>query len=244
MKSTFTVVILLGLSTVGDCVRTIKVRNNCTHTVWTAIANSSESLAPVPYKGGWEQKPNTIIEANVEDYFAGNLWGRTFCTFDAKGNGTCLTGDCGKGLNCEGAGGVGPYTMAEVSLNSTDEANTDFFDVSLVNGYNLPMRIWNDKNCGGLGHCLNDLNAKCPPELQKKNGTRVVGCFSPCDAFKTNETCCDGTDENVKCPPTKFSTFYQQGCPGAYSLPQNGPDSSQVLECDIKLRATYTVQFC
>jgi hypothetical protein len=69
-------------------------------------------------------------------------------------------------MQCEGAGGVPPASLFEITLDGAN--GMDFYDVSLVDGYNLPMRvtaIGGTGNCGSPG-CTSDLNAVCPKEQQ------------------------------------------------------------------------------
>ena len=54
--------------------------------------------------------------------------------------------------------GAGPVTVAEFSLGASDGA--DFVDVSLVDGFNLPVRISNNKGCP-TSDCPVDLNPNC-----------------------------------------------------------------------------------
>lgn len=71
--------------------------------------------------------------------WSGRFWGRSGCSFDSTGQGSCSTGDCGSGqIECNGAGAAPPATLIEFTLNGGD--NKDFYDVSLVDGYNLPVR--------------------------------------------------------------------------------------------------------
>lgn len=84
--------------------------------------------------------------------------------FDASGRGKCATGDCGGSLFCNGAGGAPPATLAEITLT----AEQDFYDVSLVDGYNLPIAIRPFKGTGKCSYagCVSDLNVMCPVGLQ------------------------------------------------------------------------------
>ena len=70
--------------------------------------------------------------------WGGRFWGRTGCVFDADGAGSCETADCGK-AKCGGAGGKPPATLAEFQLAGF--GGKDFYDISLVDGYNLPMSV-------------------------------------------------------------------------------------------------------
>eukprot|EP01018_Ginkgo_biloba_P023078 Gb_07677 [translate_table: standard] len=66
----------------------------------------------------------------------GRFWGRTGCNFDGSGRVSCKTGDCGGLLNCQGWGHV-TATLAEYALNQYQ--NQDFYDISLVDGFNLRL---------------------------------------------------------------------------------------------------------
>ncbi|CAN1134848.1 Thaumatin-like protein 1a [Linum perenne] len=106
--------------------------NKCPFTVWPATLSG----------GGVPQLPNTgseIIEV-PPNWSSGRFWGRTGCSVDATGKFTCLTGDCASGqVSCNGAGGIPPVTLAEFTLGGA--GGLDFFDISLVDGFNLPVSI-------------------------------------------------------------------------------------------------------
>ena len=42
-------------------------------------------------------------------------------------------------MRCNGAGGVPPVTLAEITLNGA--GGLDFYDVSLVDGFNVPVQV-------------------------------------------------------------------------------------------------------
>jgi hypothetical protein len=77
----------------------------------------------------------------VADNWGGRFWARTGCNFNQNGQGHCATGDCGDKLQCRGAGGVPPATLAEVTLKG--DRGQDFYDVSLVDGFNVPVQVRN-----------------------------------------------------------------------------------------------------
>jgi hypothetical protein len=76
---------------------------------------------------------------NVADNWAGRFWARTGCNFNRNGQGRCVTGDCGNKLQCNGAGGVPPVTLAEVTLRGA--GGLDYYDISLVDGFNVPVQV-------------------------------------------------------------------------------------------------------
>ncbi|KAJ1399299.1 Thaumatin, conserved site [Sesbania bispinosa] len=81
----------------------------------------------------------------VPEGWSGRIWGRQGCCFDPKtGKGSCETGDCAGLLKCGGIGGVPPATLVEMTLG-TPQSGLHFYDVSLVDGFNLPVSM---NTCG------------------------------------------------------------------------------------------------
>ncbi|KAF8412299.1 hypothetical protein HHK36_000260 [Tetracentron sinense] len=77
----------------------------------------------------------------------------------------------------------------------------DFYDISLVDGFNLPMDFSpTTGNCRGI-RCSADINEQCPNELKAAGG-----CNNPCTVFKTDEYCCNS---GTSCGPTTFSKFFK-----------------------------------
>ncbi|EFJ14496.1 hypothetical protein SELMODRAFT_35487, partial [Selaginella moellendorffii] len=115
----------------------------------------------------------------------------------------CDTGE----LECRGIGGQPPFTIAELTLDGSDRS--DFYDVSLVDGYNLPVRIVPvHRNCTAAG-CHSDVNSNCPMELRVlgRNGDVVR---SACSVFQTDRFCCRGlSSEPSTCAPTIYSKMFK-----------------------------------
>jgi hypothetical protein len=152
------------------------------------------------------------------------MWGRTLCGQDSSsGTFACATGDCGSGtVECSGRGATPPATLAEFTLAGSAGEN-DFYDVSLVDGYNVPMLVSpaaaaNGSSCQPTG-CPADLNASCPPELRVVGASgATVACRSACETFGTADYCCSGAHGTpATCAPTAYSRFFKAGCPLAYS---------------------------
>jgi hypothetical protein len=77
-----------------------------------------------------------------------------------------------------------PATLAEFKLNG--DGGQDFYDVSNVDGSNLPVRISNNKGCP-TPSCGVDLNPGCPDDRMKvrdQNGI-TIGCLSACQVCTT-----------------------------------------------------------
>jgi hypothetical protein len=151
---------------------------------------------------------------------------------------------------CGGIGGKTPATLAEFTL-SAGPPDPDFYDLSLVDGYNLPMAIaplegTYTKSPGAPNDCLiptctHDLNASCPAELQQRNGAgQVVGCLSACERFRSDEFCCAGAHNTpATCPPFSYSRTFKAACPTAYSYAYD--DATSTFTCKGE---DYAIWFC
>ncbi|KAK8563518.1 hypothetical protein V6N12_035664 [Hibiscus sabdariffa] len=151
---------------------------------------------------------------------------------NVNGKFQCQTGDCASGqIPCNGAGGIPPVTLAEFTLAANN--GQDFFDISLVDGFNLPLSIAPQLGSGGCTpvSCSANMNAVCPPELQVKGSDGgVVACNSACLAFNQPQYCCTesyGTPQT--CPPTNYSNIFKSQCPQAYSYAYD--DTTALASC-------------
>jgi hypothetical protein len=228
-----------------DGVRQLVVINQCKQTIWVAIG----SQQAVPDGGGFQldadQTRTLTLPAGM---WSGRLWGRTGCAFGGT-MGRCETGDCAGRLGCGPVGGKTPATLAEITFSGSPAA-PDFYDISLVDGYNLPMAMGPlpgsfQRSPGGAYDCLtpscvSDLNASCPPELRLVEGGRVVGCLSACEKFQTDELCCKGAHSTPEtCGPSGFSRTFKAACPTAYSYAYDDPTSTFTCRGE-----DYAIWFC
>ncbi|EFJ38798.1 hypothetical protein SELMODRAFT_402999 [Selaginella moellendorffii] len=216
---------------------TIAINNSCPFPVWPGWISGEGGELP---QLGAQLESMQSMQLDVPRGWGGRFWGRTGCLFDtATGRGTCQTGDCGNSLACGAAGGIPPVTLTEFKLNGYDAR--DFYDVSLVDGYNLPVRVTpSDARCPAVG-CHSDVNANCPRELQVAIHGRVVGCKSACEAFQTDAFCCRGAhSQSQSCSPTQYSRIFKQHCPQAYSYAYD--DLSSTFTC--ASGAGYAIEFC
>ena len=98
--------------------------------------------------GGVQLKPGQAINITAPKGWSGRFWGRRGCSFDSSGSRMCITRDCGGKFKCAGAGGAPPASLAEFTLDSPEG---DFYDLSLVDGYNMPMSIFSPpEDLGGV----------------------------------------------------------------------------------------------
>jgi hypothetical protein len=229
--------------------RTVSFENKCAYTVWAGALNGDPKYE-LPANGGWKLDPGQKFDVTVSTEWAGRFWGRTGCTFDASGKGACATADCGGKLACSGSGGKPPATLAEFKFGGF--GGKDFYDISLVDGYNLPMGVApkpgtftvSDPNdmydCGSPG-CTSDLNATCPPDLQKTDASgKVIACLSACEKYGTDAYCCKGANNTPDtCPPTNYSMIFKTACPTAYSYAYD--DKTSTFTCKGR---DYIITFC
>ncbi|XP_050230238.1 pathogenesis-related thaumatin-like protein 3.5 [Mercurialis annua] len=216
--------------------------NKCTYPVWPGIlSNAGTSQLPTT---GFALQPGESNALEVPVSWSGRLWGRTVCAFDQAGKFSCATGDCGSStVECSGDGAAPPATLAEFTLNGAN--GLDFYDVSLVDGYNLPMLIspqgGTSGNCTITG-CSVALNNACPSELKvmdSENGENIA-CKSACEAFGNPEYCCSGDYGNPNtCKPSSYSEFFKNACPRAYSYAYD--DGTSTFTCG---GADYQITFC
>ncbi|XP_021289809.1 thaumatin-like protein 1b [Herrania umbratica] len=218
---------------------TFTLNNNCPFTVWPGILTSS---GPQLSTTGFELASKVPFILDVPATWSGRLWARTQCTND-NGKFQCATGDCASGqVSCGGAGGIPPASLAEFTLAANN--GQDFYDISLVDGFNLPLSIapqGGSRGCTPVS-CTANVNAVCPQELQVKGSDGgVVACQSACLAFNQSQYCCTGAFSTPDtCPPTNYSNIFKSQCPQAYSYAYD--DKSGLVTCTGG--ANYLITFC
>nr|ASA45586.1 PR5 protein [Lilium hybrid cultivar] len=238
--ATFT--LFISLESMGSFSATFTITNNCDYTVWPGILSNAGTA--VLATTGFSLNKGESRTLDVPAAWSGRLWGRTLCTTDTTtGNFACGTGDCGSNnIECSGGGAIPPATLAEFTLSGND--NKDFYDVSLVDGYNLPMAVvpqgGGGNNCTAAG-CLVQLNGACPAELKVVMSSESVACRSACDAFGSPQYCCKGDYGNSNiCKPTVYSEFFKNACPRAYSYAYD--DATSTFTCSSGTE--YSITFC
>lgn len=188
----------------------------------------------------------------VDDGWQGAWFGRTNCSFK-NGLGSCETGDCvgpdlWGHLQCGGVGSSAPATKGEMNMDKA--TGVDWYDVSLVDGFNLPMEItptvYNSAyvtanlsdhfRCRSAG-CLNVTTlTSCPKSLQYKPNSKVVGCEDDCTlATKLHETnpimYSDAIVKAFCCPDTDYCSPLNP-CKAGSTCPAWKKDPSTCKTCD------------
>src|SRR5436305_428342 len=167
--------------------RTFYVKNSCSHDIWVgAMATPSANASGVypRWKGpggathAWRlahgETGTVVIPATT--WISGRIWARTGCkgdwntNFSLAGQAACVTGDCGGYRACQTAkyaiSGIPGVTLAEFTLQTTDN-----YDVSNVDGFNVPVAVapcpanqpvqppppYSYESCGTAGSCYTSM---------------------------------------------------------------------------------------
>ncbi|MHB9860244.1 thaumatin family protein [Streptomyces sp. YIM S03343] len=195
--------------------RLITVVNRTSKTVWAVVTNTAV------YPSGRKLAPGQSMSVAVANNWGGRIWGRTGCASTAASH--CASGDCTS--VCDGPNP--PTTLGEFTFDAY--AGMDFYDVSMVDGSNLPMYInvshtttVDPVSSAGCykGVCTTPVN--CPTAMQSVSGGQVIGCKPPCAAFGGDTYCCRGKwAGRENCVPSKwpvdYTRVFKRAAPYAYS---------------------------
>ncbi|XP_065856593.1 thaumatin-like protein 1b [Euphorbia lathyris] len=217
---------------------TISFTNKCSYTVWPATLTGGGK--PQLSTTGFMLATGATQSVDVPAPFTGRFWGRTQCSTDSSGKFTCGAGDCASGqVACNGAGGIPPATLIEFTLAAN--AGQDFYDVSLVDGFNVPASVSPTGGACKSASCPGNVNSVCPPELQVTGPSGVIACKSACEQFNQPQYCCTGGfGSPTTCKPTSYSTIFKIQCPEAYSYAYD--DQSSLFSCTGG--SNYAISFC
>ena len=211
--------------------------NQMSQTIWVAAApNASTPLAAT----GWVLPAGQSVTITTPNNLNTRFWGRTGCVFDSAGAGHCQTGDCGGLFQCKGWGTI-PATLAEVNFDAWD--GLDFYDVSMVDGSNVPMWINITRSSGGTTDKISQNGCvpagctkpvDCPSALDVTAGGAVVGCISACARLGGDQYCCRGQwSARSACDPAKwpvdYAAVFKSAEPYAYSYADD--DATSVFTC-------------
>lgn len=124
-------------TTICDNIRCGPDKNKCDKG--TPLVDGGGFKLDADLKPGAQMKHTTTVVANWQ----GAFWGRTGCSGTADDftctGGTCRSNVDGKGkLQCGGSGIAPPSTKGEINF---DQGGFDTYDISIVDGFDVPMAI-------------------------------------------------------------------------------------------------------
>ncbi|KAF9513080.1 hypothetical protein BS47DRAFT_1344596 [Hydnum rufescens UP504] len=249
--STATIALALALSANS---RTFTVNNACPFTIWPAVFTDLNVGTAVPNVAtGWTAAPHTSVSFSVpNNWAAGRIWARRNCDFSSNpGPNSCLDGGCNGGLECDPHTGTGvpPATLTEFTLSASD--GLDYYDVSLVDGYNLPVAITSSAGCH-IANCPVDLGPNCPAYLKGPFDSTgfPVGCKSDClvDPDPSNSpSCCSGSyNTAATCPSSGVPSYqyFKSNCPNSYVYAYDESSGTALWTCPSSSNSDYTITFC
>ncbi|CAG7823365.1 unnamed protein product, partial [Allacma fusca] len=236
-------------ASISDAGHRMTVVNRCPQIVWVGTFGDNE----IPAGGGFRLNPGQSNTFDVRyKWLSGRIWGRTGC--DSSGR-NCDTGDCGA-TNCRGRTTFDAVTLAEFGLD-TNFMDLDFWDISQVDGFNLPMSIRPISGTVKEGNkcrpkqaiqCKFNM-AACPQKFRQfsnKNG-KLVACKSACTESRQDRFCCPehkGFNRH-NCPqPTDESRIFKNQCPDAYSHAYDDETSLFACQSATPGSSSYEVVFC
>jgi hypothetical protein len=182
----------------------IQVYNNCSETIWLAsCGNCKTQTNPCPeyfdppQGANVEAAPRDHLLFHVDKGWAGRFWQRTGCKFNKDG--LCDGGDCCDAGGCVNKdhkfakacfySGNPPVLVIEPTFDApSGNGPIDYFDTSMVDGYNVLMSIaampntYNPSPDPGMDPkywCTTvgcDSSPTCPEFLKDSKGN----CWSPC----------------------------------------------------------------
>jgi hypothetical protein len=224
--------------------RRVTFVNHLSQEIW--VAASPDTTHPLT-ETGWALRPGQSVTITVPNQYNGRFWGRTGCVFHGNA-GHCQTGDCDGKFQCTGWGTI-PATLAEYNLDAWQ--HLDFYDISMVDGDNVPMYAYptsgdapskvSPNGCVAAG-CTTPV--PCPAALQITAAGKVVACESPCAKLGGDQYCCRGQWAlRSQCDPAKwpvdYAAIFKKAEPYAYSYVDD--DATSVYTC--KGTCNYNIVF-
>jgi hypothetical protein len=159
--------------------RTITLKNSCKESLSIAYSDRSyQGKTPdhirLPLLAAGQSHPLDV----GRKWESARIWAGSGCSGEPV---QCLSGM------------VPPWTLAEFNLVDSQALNqpdaNDDFDVSVVDGFNLPLAItYDEAKCAVPAEippkCDGNINAKCPQQLRTMLDPQGLnlGCYSACHA--------------------------------------------------------------
>jgi len=224
----------------------ITVTNQCGYDVWVAqLANGGSSVIPGQGVDGAGKlgSGGTATYTIPDPGWGGRFWPKTGC--DANGA-NCEAGSSSDGCPSDGCEPPADTKVEFFYYPLSDTTDTPYYDISLVDGYSLPIKITPDNSGGNCVETVCGVSMDSCPQNEidglgdlrvMKNGKYVM-CLSPCKKWNYPAPYGMGQPEDVDpglhmcCPTppvssddcragpvttTQYVNLIHQACPSAYS---------------------------
>ncbi|CAO3640120.1 unnamed protein product [Cunninghamella blakesleeana] len=213
-------------------VKTVSIQNNCPETLSVGVLTNGQGTPDLRF----DIPSHGSRSISKPDTWGGRVFGQPQCAGSSSSS--------SDNPHCGNAGAANPATLAEFFFKGSN--GKDYYDISMVDGYNIPASISPQGVTGGSGYDCGSPKCKdlpsCPPELAIKDSTgKIIGCQSSCSKTGDAQHCCSGNFDNPKvCQPDEHAKNVKSSCPDSYSYAYD--DQSSTYHC---LNPTgYTVSFC
>ena len=221
----------------GD--RCLRFINECDQPIWAGASGQVEPAGAFDAVSWLD--PQACTAVIVREAVSARAFGRTACTGDV----------------CAADGNEGRGTLVQINLPGE---GTDFYDVSLVDGFNVPMAmipvstgfVTHGEPCRAAS-CAADLTVVCPDELLRYDDQgEVAYCASSCRACDPCPDCLDCADPGSPacspcgafadfcctgqaCQDNEHTMLWKSLCPDAITYPMDagGLTCTQRTDFDI-----------
>lgn len=224
----------LSLGSTASANRSITVVNNCRDVIWPGLFSQAGSAS----SGGFELHPQEQQVVNVTNDWDGRMFARQGCVFNST-MAACQVCNCGPDMACPGSNQP-PCSLGEWNMNGY--ANQTFFDMSLVDGFNVGISI-HAVQANVTPVCNSHLDDfGCPPGLKRYDADgNYEACWSFCAYSQMSVFCCTGSyDSPQSCRVHGSARTAKHHCPDAYTWPFDDKTSTFTVPSS----NDFVVHFC
>ncbi|CAM0141847.1 hypothetical protein VKS41_004453 [Umbelopsis sp. WA50703] len=207
--------------------------NKCSKSVYAGVLQNGQSTATY-YSIASGGSANADLAAN----WAGRVFGRIDCDSSADQSNT---------TQCGLPGTPNPASLAEFTFEGS--GNQDFYDLSMVDGFNLPIEIQPIGASQGstqyiCGSPICQTLPTCPSDLTVLTTEGdLLSCQSDCSHYNEAQYCCTGAyGSSSTCSGGPYAPMIKSACPDAYSYAYD--DSTSTYTCDSGTATGYTITWC
>ncbi|KAI9284124.1 thaumatin [Umbelopsis sp. AD052] len=213
--------------------KSLVLKNNCAKPIQAGVLQNGQS-APTYYTIG----TGSSQTASLASDWAGRTWARIDCDQSSEQS---------NNTQCGVPGTPNPASLAEFTFAGA--GNQDFYDLSMVDGYNLAISIapigasqGSTKYQCGSPACSS--LPTCPSDLAVRTTTGdLLACQSDCSHYNEAQYCCTGAyGSAATCNGGPYAPMIKSACPDAYSFAYD--DSSSTYTCDTGTATGYTITWC
>ncbi|CAM0136223.1 hypothetical protein VKS41_005385 [Umbelopsis sp. WA50703] len=209
------------------------LQNLCSKPIEAGVLQNGQST-PTYYTISSGASTTVSLAAN----WAGRTWARIDCDQASEQS---------DNTQCGVPGTPNPASLAEFTFEGSGDQ--DFYDLSMVDGYNLPIEIQpigasqgSTQYICGSPICQN--LPTCPSDLTVLTTQGdLLACQSDCSHYNLAQYCCTGAyNSAATCSGGPYAPMIKAACPDAYSFAYD--DSTSTYTCPSGTATGYTITWC